>query len=140
MLLIIFFLAGGLGMKYRQNFTEFLLNFRELRIFQKSCRIDRVGILVFQTFYDIVMPCGFLARFRETVTYSRACSDCHVLTSGSGHDNYTIEQSQKNQYFSVKPLHVSSIESLGKERKLVIQCKDYEADKSQPIKTVGKRN
>ncbi|MBA0759270.1 hypothetical protein Gotri_022182 [Gossypium trilobum] len=32
-----------------------------------------------------------------------------------------------------KPLHISSVESIGKEKKPVIQCNAYEADKSEPI-------
>ncbi|KAE8713674.1 Glucose-6-phosphate/phosphate translocator 1 [Hibiscus syriacus] len=49
-----------------------------------------------------------------------------------------LENSPKRSNLSVsKPLHVSSIESIGKEKKPVFQCKAYEADKSQPIEAAG---
>ncbi|KAK6230328.1 hypothetical protein QUC31_001846 [Theobroma cacao] len=36
-----------------------------------------------------------------------------------------------------KPLHISSIEGFVKEKKPLIQCKAYEADRSQPIEAAG---
>ncbi|GMI63728.1 ARABIDOPSIS GLUCOSE 6-PHOSPHATE/PHOSPHATE TRANSLOCATOR 1 [Hibiscus trionum] len=36
-----------------------------------------------------------------------------------------------------KPLHVSSIESIGKEKRPAFHCKAYEADKSQPIEAAA---
>ena len=49
-----------------------------------------------------------------------------------------LQNNPKRTNLSVsKPLHISSIESFGKERKPVIQCKAYEADKSQPIEAAG---
>ncbi|KAK8490641.1 hypothetical protein V6N13_134131 [Hibiscus sabdariffa] len=48
-----------------------------------------------------------------------------------------LENSPKRTNLSVsKPLHVSSIESIGKEKKPAFLCKAYEADKSQPIEAV----
>ncbi|OMP04455.1 Drug/metabolite transporter [Corchorus olitorius] len=49
-----------------------------------------------------------------------------------------LQNSPKRATLSVsKPLHISSIESIGKEKKPLIQCKAYEADKSQPIEAAG---
>ncbi|XP_022716932.1 glucose-6-phosphate/phosphate translocator 1, chloroplastic [Durio zibethinus] len=49
-----------------------------------------------------------------------------------------LQNKPKRTNLSVsKPLHVSSIESFFKEKKPVIQCKAYEADKSQPIEAAG---
>ncbi|OMO80614.1 Drug/metabolite transporter [Corchorus capsularis] len=49
-----------------------------------------------------------------------------------------LQNSPKRANLSVsKPLHISSIESIGKEKKPLIQCKAYEADKSQPIEAAG---
>ncbi|KAE8677279.1 Glucose-6-phosphate/phosphate translocator 1 [Hibiscus syriacus] len=45
-----------------------------------------------------------------------------------------LQKDLKRTNLSVfKPLHVSSLEIIGKEKRPVIQCKAYEADKSQPI-------
>ncbi|KAK8643923.1 hypothetical protein V6N13_013200 [Hibiscus sabdariffa] len=49
-----------------------------------------------------------------------------------------LENSPKRTNLSVsKPLHVSSIESIGKEKRPAFLCKAYEADKSQPIEATG---
>ena len=87
---IVFFLAGGLGSKYRWNSVEFSIDFRELGIFLKSCHVGRVGIPVFQTGYDIIMSCRFLVGFRETRAHSRTHSGCHMSTFGSRPDIKTL--------------------------------------------------
>ena len=41
---------------------------------------------MFSNGYDIMMPYGFLTRFRETGSHSRIHGGCHVSTSGSERD------------------------------------------------------
>ena len=86
------FLTKGLGPVCIQNFVEFSIDFRELDYFRNICLIGQVRILIFQMDCDIMMPCGFLVRFREIGTHSRTRDDCHVLTFKLGHDrnNYQI--------------------------------------------------
>ena len=71
----------GLGLVYKRNSVEFLVDFRELGYF-RNLLSNRLGVRipVFQMGYDILMPCGFLTGFQETGTHSRTCGDCHVST------------------------------------------------------------
>ena len=78
----------GLGSFYRQNSTEFSIDFRVLQYFRIVCSLDRVGILIFQIGCNIRMPYGFLVSFREIETHSRTHDDCHVSTFGAGCDNF----------------------------------------------------
>ncbi|GMJ11507.1 ARABIDOPSIS GLUCOSE 6-PHOSPHATE/PHOSPHATE TRANSLOCATOR 1 [Hibiscus trionum] len=49
-----------------------------------------------------------------------------------------LQNDLKRTHLSVlKPLHISSIEIIGKEKRPVIQCKAFEADKSQPIEAAA---
>ncbi|KAK8983408.1 hypothetical protein V6N11_073826 [Hibiscus sabdariffa] len=49
-----------------------------------------------------------------------------------------LQNDHKRTNISVsKPLHVSSFEIIGKEKRAAIQCKAYEADKSQPIEAAA---
>ena len=76
-------MIGGLDPIFKENFIEFSIDFREI----ENLGIRPLGgFPVFQTGYDIVMPCGFLAEFRETGSHSKTCDDCHVPTSESGRD------------------------------------------------------
>ena len=58
-----------------------------------------VEIPVFQTGYDIVMPCGFLVGFQETRIHLRTHNGCHLSTFGSGRDKY--KQRQFKTYFEL---------------------------------------
>ncbi|XWS09838.1 hypothetical protein CRYUN_Cryun39dG0023800 [Craigia yunnanensis] len=59
---------------------------------------------------------------------------CRSLISPS----LNLQNNPKRTNLSVsKPLHISSIECFGKEKKPVIQCNAYEADKSLPIEAAG---
>ena len=51
---------------------------------------DRLGwgFRSFQMGCDIIIPCGFLTRFRETRTHSKTHNDCHISIFGSGRENY----------------------------------------------------
>ena len=82
-----YFLAGGLGLIYRRNFVEFLVDFQELDYF-KNLMSNRSGvrILVFQTGCGIIMSCGFLVEFRDSGTHLRTHNSCHASIFGSGHD------------------------------------------------------
>ena len=76
------FLTWDLGSKYRQDSTEFLVNFQKLEILESvfyrlSCDFR------FQTGYDIVMPYKFLDEFRKIKTHSKKYDDCHVSISKS---------------------------------------------------------
>ena len=56
------FLTRGLGLVYRQNSIEFLINFQEL-VNLEIMSLGWVWIPVFQTDYDIVMSYEFLTEF-----------------------------------------------------------------------------
>ena len=81
-------LVGGLGPSYGQNSDEFSVDFRDLEFFRNHIPIRWVRIIIFQTGYDIIMPCRSLVGFPETETHSRTHCYCHVSTFGSGRDNF----------------------------------------------------
>ncbi|XVF34054.1 hypothetical protein REPUB_Repub18cG0023800 [Reevesia pubescens] len=67
----------------------------------------------------------------NSVVYRRSLS---TICRSSFSPSLNLQNNPKRTNLSVsKPLHISSIESIGKEKKQVIQCKAYEADKSQSI-------
>ena len=49
--------------KIQMELYRIFNRFLGVKNFKKSCRVGRVGILVFQIGYDIVIPCGFLIGF-----------------------------------------------------------------------------
>ena len=71
----------GFSLVYKQNFVEFSVDFRELGYF-RNLLSNRLGveIFIFQTGCDILLPCGFLTRFRKTGTDSKTRNGCHVST------------------------------------------------------------
>ena len=102
-------MAGGLGLVYKRNFTEFL-KFTNLKIMFHRLGF---GFPVFQTCHDFMMPCKFLVEFRETGSHSRTCGNCHESTFGSGHiKNIYVSSSSlslnftfRKHYFSFKTFH-----------------------------------
>ncbi|XWS11192.1 hypothetical protein CRYUN_Cryun38cG0062900 [Craigia yunnanensis] len=71
----------------------------------------------------------------NSVVHKRSPS---IICRSSFLPSLNLQNNPKRTNLSVsKPLHISSIESFGKERKPVIECKAYEADKSQPIEAAG---
>ena len=77
---------------FRFNFqTELYQNFGKFSGVRKFRNyVFRLGfrVFVFQTDYDIMMPCEFLAGFWKTGPLLRTRDDCHVSTFRSGHDNF----------------------------------------------------
>ncbi|XVE80339.1 hypothetical protein DITRI_Ditri14bG0132000 [Diplodiscus trichospermus] len=71
----------------------------------------------------------------NSVVHKRSPS---IIWRSSFSPSLNLQNNSKRANLSVsKPLHISSIENFVKERKPVIQCKAYEADKSQPIEAAG---
>ena len=71
-------LVGGLGPSYGQNSDEFSVDFRDLEFFRNHIPIRWVRIIIFQTGYDIIMPCRFLVGFSKTETHSKTRDSCHM--------------------------------------------------------------
>ena len=85
----LYFLAIGLDhlqMKLYQIFNTFS-GVRKSR--NHVSRLD-FGIPVFQTEYDIIMPCGFLAEFQKIRSHLKTRGSYHVLTFGSRRDAPTM--------------------------------------------------
>ena len=51
-----------------------------------------VGVLIFQTGYDIMMSCMFLAGFRKIKTHSKTRDDYHMSIFGSGRDRQVVQK------------------------------------------------